>query len=740
MSIQIPELKKQLEGRWKDAVMALCPALSESLSKGKAHQPCPRCGGKDRFNYKDDFLITGAAFCNQCELKCADGIDLIMKWNGWELSKTLWDLDLFLGGSPHVNASRGPGYSLVPIKAMENFINKITPKTDYVKKTWNERSVIELKLEAYLQHRGLSAVIPKTMGFHQNLYHKLKDGSTRKDPALLAKIQNLSGDLVGLQRIYLAENSAGKSEHLPNKMLMKSCDLVGSSFHIGEPEDYLQVAEGIETAMAVHQMTGGQPTWASVTSTLMKSMLVPDWVKRVMIFADYDDAGIEAAEALAGRLEAQGIEATIRLPGALDWLDVFVEHGMKSCTVPSPKPYRVKPAVLEEKPNKTNLSSNFEDREKNDLSLAKNNNSLPEIPEYKYFTAGDFEEAEFPENYLINGILLEGQPCLLGGPKKTLKTNISIDLALSLTSETKFLGNFIVNRKCRVGLMSSESGGATIKETMLRICSEKNIQPKDQDLFFILTVPDLDNEVNIGMLNRLIDKCKLDVLILDPAYLMMPGIGTNAGNLFEVGKRLEVISKIAQEKGITPVICHHTRKNANNPNDPPELEDLSWSGFQEWARQWILLGRRYKYNPENPGEHALWLVSGGSAGHSGQWGVDINEGEKHAHMMRTWKVDILDSENLHNENKAHKNLKRENAQNAKKEADIQESREKILDFLLKTPEGETKSIIRDTIMLSTAKVTAGLQFLVESGDIVRIEVKKEKRKYPGFKISQKSVL
>lgn len=60
----------------------------------------------------------------------------------------------------------------------------------------------------------------------------------------------------------------------------------------------------------------------------------------------------------------------------------------------------------------------------------------------------------------------------------------------------------------------------------------------------------------------------------------------------------EGISEIARDTGCTPNIAHHTRKGDRaNLFGVPDLEDLSGSGFAEWARQWILLNRREPRKP-----------------------------------------------------------------------------------------------------------------------------------------------
>ena len=131
---------------------------------------------------------------------------------------------------------------------------------------------------------------------------------------------------------------------------------------------------------------------------------------------------------------------------------------------------------------------------------------------------------------------------------------------------------------------------------------------------------------------------ELEVIAIDPAYLCIGE--ADHGNLFAIGARLEGISRVCGEIGATLILAHHNRKNGKaDPFGPPELEDIAWSGFQEFARQWLLVNRREPYEP-GTGQHALWLSAGGSAGHSNLWALDIAEGTQSTPGGRFWQVSV----------------------------------------------------------------------------------------------------
>jgi hypothetical protein len=252
-------------------------------------------------------------------------------------------------------------------------------------------------------------------------------------------------------------------------------------------------------------------------------------------------------------------------------------------------------------------------------------------PPFEIGAIGSFEFArqKYLREWLIKKILVKGQACVVGGPKKGLKTTQVIDLMISLASGGRFLGVFDIPRKTKVLMISGESGEATIQETARRICRSKGIDIEDLEgyAFWGFNLPKLDNPEQMAALAKFIEDNGIECVIVDPLYLCLvtSGGAVDPANLFSVGPLLSGVTRICLDAGATPILVHHLRKNREDPYSPPDLEDLAFAGIQEFARQWIMIGRREAYEPGS-GEHPLWLSVGGSAGHSGAWAVDISEG------------------------------------------------------------------------------------------------------------------
>jgi replicative DNA helicase len=254
----------------------------------------------------------------------------------------------------------------------------------------------------------------------------------------------------------------------------------------------------------------------------------------------------------------------------------------------------------------------------------------------------------FANNYklewLVKGILVRGQPAGLGGPRKTLKTSLEVDLAISLATGTDFLGKFKVPERRKVLLISGESGEAVLQETGRRVCEPRGVDPGSMDVHWAFKLPQVANSKDLHGLQKGLQALKPAVAMIDPLYLcLLAGVDAkdvNAGNLFHVGPLLSDLSQTCLDAGGTPILCHHTRKNLAEPFEPIELEELAWAGMQEFLRQWILVNRRAKYEP-GTGSHKLWMSVGGSVGHGNLWAVDIEEGTLNDDFTgRRWEVEV----------------------------------------------------------------------------------------------------
>lgn len=116
MHYQKEEVIPKMRGMWATALMKLCN-IPQLTFNGK-HQPCPYCGGKDRFRFTDKINEKGDGgnICNQCGND--SGIGLFMRIRGENYSEAIDTLGEWLNLVPVeiVNkankvASRDSGYN-----------------------------------------------------------------------------------------------------------------------------------------------------------------------------------------------------------------------------------------------------------------------------------------------------------------------------------------------------------------------------------------------------------------------------------------------------------------------------------------------------------------------------------------------------------------------------------------------------------------------------------------------------
>lgn len=239
--------------------------------------------------------------------------------------------------------------------------------------------------------------------------------------------------------------------------------------------------------------------------------------------------------------------------------------------------------------------------------------------------------------YIIQNVLAERQAMMIYGAEKTLKTSILIDMATSIATGRKFLGNFEVIEPRKVLVISGESGCAALRSTSMRVAAFKELMQEHMgNLLWSETLPMLGDKNSMRQLKADLVEHRPEVVAIDPMYLALPG--ADAGNLFIMGGLLRKLGDLCKPLGITLVYLHHSSRKAT---EGFSLRNSSYAGFAEFARQWISIERQGEFIL---GKSQLKLDIGGSAGHTGVYQLIVDEGVNDGMVDgRRWETQLTTS-------------------------------------------------------------------------------------------------
>lgn len=157
--------------------------------------------------------------------------------------------------------------------------------------------------EVYLrQARGISIPLPDCLRFDPGF-------RSSEVPALVAGVVDLAGVVVAVQRTFLKPDGSGKADIATPK---RALGPVGrGAVCLAPAGSVLGMAEGIETGLSAMELFR-LPVWCALGSTNLPRVILPAYVRNVVIFADRGAAGEKAAEKARAALHHQRRKVAVR--------------------------------------------------------------------------------------------------------------------------------------------------------------------------------------------------------------------------------------------------------------------------------------------------------------------------------------------------------------------------------------------------------------------------------------------
>jgi hypothetical protein len=146
----------------------------------------------------------------------------------------------------------------------------------------------------------------------------------------------------------------------------------------------------------------------------------------------------------------------------------------------------------------------------------------------------------------------------------------------------------------------------------------------------------------------------------------------------------------------------------------------------------VLLGRRERY-VSGSGQHRLWMNFGGSAGHSGLWALDANEGVTDGSEGRYWDVALAKAADVRDE--ADKRKAEQKAEQANQQ--LQDDRRAVCDVLAQHPDGISWTKALRDAKVSNRRWDVVRDTMLDEGDVeaCEITVSNQKKPKPGIKLA-----
>lgn len=190
-----------------------------------------------------------------------------------------------------------------------------------------------------------------------------------------------------------------------------------------------------------------------------------------------------------------------------------------------------------------------------------------------------------PVKWLVQPILTQDSYGIIGAAQKIGKTWIAVDLAVSVSSGTPFLGGMAVEQGGPVLLFCGEGGDRKILRRIDAVARSRDLDSDQLLLYTVRRAPHLNDDEHLAEIRALVVQFKPVLVIIDPLYFCLPGV--KMAGLSEVGAILERVQHIAQNAGSALIITHHWNQSGKGS----DANRFSGVGSAEWGRVLISVSK-----------------------------------------------------------------------------------------------------------------------------------------------------
>ena len=195
---------------------------------------------------------------------------------------------------------------------------------------------------------------------------------------------------------------------------------------------------------------------------------------------------------------------------------------------------------------------------------------------------------EATSTWLVEGLWGEQAVGFIGGPPKSAKTWLALELAVAVASGRPCLGRYPVRARGPVLLYAAEDSAAAIKHRVSALAQVRGIDDLERLAVGLITEHDLrlDDVEHQQRLAVTLEKIQPRLLILDPLVRLHRSDENSAG---DVALLLDYLRQLQRRFALAVILVHHVRKS---PADQPG-QTLRGSGdLHAWSDSSLYLLRR----------------------------------------------------------------------------------------------------------------------------------------------------